>query len=238
VKTSTQITVLFFFNVIFLCAYAQEKDTKAKHELGFHIGTNLDIPFVIYDHSRIASNPFRYYPTFDIEAGIIFKSKVAKRLKVNYGFSFRYYSYIEKYNGYYVINNNVDPVFTSVKPEVKGIGAFNFPIRLNVYGKKMSRYFLVGVDFSIPFFSYSSLNIAYGYKNVYVITPKDLKYIINAPVIIGMGFDIQKRKMNLSIEPNMQLWNVIGYYPPGSYARKFMFSLGVNVIGLKQIVPR
>jgi hypothetical protein len=70
-----------------------------KHAIGFHIGTNLDIPFYIYSTGSTFRVPIRSYPTLDIETGVSFKSSLAKRLKINYGFSFRYYSFFEQYTG-------------------------------------------------------------------------------------------------------------------------------------------
>ena len=48
-----------------------------------------------------------------------------------------------------------------------------------------------------------------------------------------MGFDIQKKKIALAVEPNVQLTNFIGHYPDGVLGRKVMISFGVNIMGLK-----
>ncbi len=50
-----------------------------------------------------------------------------------------------------------------------GIGAFNFPLRFNVYGKKLKRYFLIGLDLSIPFFRYHSGSNVYNKSNGFSI---------------------------------------------------------------------
>ncbi len=71
-------------------------------------------------------------------------------------------------------------------------------------------------------------------NKMYVPT-KNLKFDINVPIIIGMGFDIQKKKIGLAIEPNVQLTNFIGHYPLSSLGRKVLISFGVNIMGLNTI---
>jgi hypothetical protein len=108
-------------------------------------------------------------------------------------------------------------------------------LRFNVYGKKLKRYFLIGLDLSIPFFRYHSGRKVTNESNVYITPAKYLRFDINAPIIIGMGFDIQKKKIALAIEPNVQLTNFIGHYPDGVLGRKVMISFGVNIMGLNTI---
>jgi hypothetical protein len=50
-----------------------------------------------------------------------------------------------------------------------------------------------------------------------------------------MGFDIQKKKIALAVEPNVQLTNFIGRYPESALGRKVMISFGVNIMGLNAI---
>jgi hypothetical protein len=50
-----------------------------------------------------------------------------------------------------------------------------------------------------------------------------------------MGFDIQKKKIALTVEPNIQLTNFIGRYPESALGRKVMISFGVNIMGLNAI---
>lgn len=221
------------FSVLALAAFNQEQKVIPKQEMGFHIGTHLDVPFYIYSSGSTVRIPVRAYPTLDIETGLAFKSRIAKRLKINYGFSFRYYSFFEQYTGSYAAGNNIDQVYVQTVAVFSGIGAFNFPLRFNVYGKKLKRYFLIGLDLSIPFFRYHSGSNVYNKSNVYITPAKYLKFDINAPIVIGMGFDIQKKKIALAVEPNVQLTNFIGHYPDGVLGRKVMISFGVNIMGLK-----
>jgi len=223
------------FSILALAAFNQEQKVIPKHEMGFHIGTNLYVPFYIYYPKNTNPVPVRYYPTFDIETGVSFKSRLAKRLKINYGFSFRYYSFFEQYTGGILVGNNIDQVYVQTVGVFSGIGAFNFPLRFNVYGKKLKRYFLIGLDLSIPFFRYHSGSNVYNKSNVYITPAKYLKFDINAPIVVGMGFDIQKKKIALAVEPNIQLTNFIGRYPESALGRKVMISFGVNIMGLNAI---
>lgn len=234
-KTPIRILLTSLLAVWSFYAFSQDSKAIPKHAIGFHIGTNLDIPFYIYSTGSTFRVPIRSYPTLDIETGVSFKSSLAKRLKINYGFSFRYYSFFEQYTGGIVVGSNIDQVFVKTVGVFSGIGAFNFPLRFNVYGKKLKRYFLIGLDLSIPFFRYHSGRKVTNESNVYITPAKYLRFDINAPIIIGMGFDIQKKKIALAIEPNVQLTNFIGHYPDGVLGRKVMISFGVNIMGLNTI---
>jgi hypothetical protein len=63
------------FSILALAAYCQEQKVIPKQEMGFHIGTNLDVPFYIYYPKNTNPVPVRYYPTRSI-------SKQGCRLKV------------------------------------------------------------------------------------------------------------------------------------------------------------
>jgi len=63
------------FSVLALAAFNQEQKVIPKQEIGFHIGTNLDVPFYIYSSGSTVRIPVRAYPTLDIETGLAFKSR-------------------------------------------------------------------------------------------------------------------------------------------------------------------
>lgn len=229
-KTTKTIWIVVLVT-IFSNAFSQN---ESKHQFGFHVGSNVDIPYNIYQQSNRNMLPRSYYPFLGAELGFCVKTKINKTIKIIYGITFRHYSFYKKDlfgSSYY------DLQYVTY---ISGMGAINLPVRLNIYGKKKNKYFIGGVDFCIPIYelnlaSYAGLrNRKYSLK-ADLIPAASLQYYINAPIVLGMGFDIQKKKTALCIEPNLQLSGLIASYSKSKLYHRGIISLGVNVMGLYSI---
>lgn len=120
------------------------------------------------------------------------------------------------------------------------MGAINFPVRLNIYGKRKNIYFIGGIDLSIPVYElfladYTAFRHRKYRLKIETIPSVAMPYYINAPIVIGMGFDIQKKKTALCMEPTLQLSGLIAGYNKNKSNHRALVSLGINIMGLYSI---
>lgn len=235
-----QKTIKTIWIIALITAFSNAfSQNESKYQLGFHVGTGLDIPFTIY-HSpakfQYAQNTFPF-PNFQI--GFSVKSRLSPKIKLNYGITFKQNN---QFSYYYIGLCGAEPTGpenNKVK-EIEGKGTINFPFRINLYGKKKNIYFLAGLDLSFPIY-YTTTNSGRNYYNKkYLKTDIETdKYLFaesfNIPITLGMGFDIQKNKTAVCIEPNLQLSGLIASYKKSNISHQGYISIGVNVMGLYSI---
>lgn len=221
---------------VFTIAFSQN---ESKHQLGFHVSTGLDIPFTIYHYPTKFVYEKLSFPFPNFQIGFSVKSRLSPKIKLNYGITFKQNN---QFSYYYIGLCGAEPTGpenNKVK-EIDGEGSLNLPFRVNIYGKKKNIYFLAGLDLSFPIYYTTTISGSNYYNKKYLKTYIETdKYHFakrfNVPITLGMGFDIQKNKTALYIEPNIQLSGLIASYKKSNISHQGYFSIGVNVMGLYSI---